>query len=459
MKAPPHPAAPLADLLASTRPAAVWLRRLLLLALVSAGVSASATVIRYLTPPWIYEKDFLQEYLFARAVLGQISPYGVLQELGARFLTRPDIPLFPHPTPHPPPVVFVALPFGLLPYEQAQVAWLLLGVSCLVIALRLLLHPHFPGLSLSKFALICLITVPLLHFWEELGLGQMMMLQLLLLVAAWRALRVHRAGPGAILLGLALALKLIAWPIVILLMVGKKWRAIIVALATFACANLAAALILGPREVIYYYSVVSGWVWGIYRGDWGNFSLMSVSWRLFGGTGVSSLTGLHAPPLVAAPSLAYPAAILLVGIWLAVGLTWAAQARSFDVAFGMALCTSVLASPLTWCHYLILLVMPLSTVTRQVINLGFPRRYVYQLLLLTGLLSIPASLFHDTVLLFAQPPPTPAGSPIIPFTASLIDLIPAAAVIALLCLLRQLDRQENRAPASVERAGQTAGGG
>jgi hypothetical protein len=356
-------------------------------------------------------------------------------------------------------VVFVALPFGLLPYEQAQVAWLLLGVSCLVIALRLLLHPHFPGLSLSKFALICLITVPLLHFWEELGLGQMMMLQLLLLVAAWRALRVHRAGPGAILLGLALALKLIAWPIVILLMVGKKWRAIIVALATFACANLAAALILGPREVIYYYSVVSGWVWGIYRGDWGNFSLMSVSWRLFGGTGVSSLTGLHAPPLVAAPSLAYPAAILLVGIWLAVGLTWAAQARSFDVAFGMALCTSVLASPLTWCHYLILLVMPLSTVTRQVINLGFPRRYVYQLLLLTGLLSIPASLFHDTVLLFAQPPPTPAGSPIIPFTASLIDLIPAAAVIALLCLLRQLDRQENRAPASVERAGQTAGGG
>lgn len=459
MKAPPDPPSPIADLLASTRPAAVWLRRLLLLTMILAGVSASSTVIRYLTPPWIYEKDFLQEYLFARAVLGQVNPYGVLQELGTLFLPRPDIPLFPHPTPHPPPVVFVALPFGLLPYEQAQVAWLLLGMSCMVIALWLLLQPHFPGLSIPKFALICLITIPLLHFWEELGLGQLMMLQLLLLMGAWRAFRVGRERAGAVCLGLALALKLIAWPLIILLMVGRKWRAIIVALATFASANLAAALILGPREVIYYYSTVSEWVWGIYRGDWGNFSLMSVGWRLFEGTGVSSLTGLHAPPLVAAPGLAYPAAILVVGIWLVVGLMWAAKARSFDVAFSMTLCTSILASPLTWCHYLILLVMPLSLIARRIINLGCPRRAVYQFLLLVVLLSIPATLFHDAMMLFAQTPQPPARGMVIPFAASLIDLIPTAAVIALLFFLRQLDRKENRAPASVDRAGQTAGGG
>ena len=431
----------------------------MLLAALLAGLSASATTIRYLTPPWLYEKDFLQEYLFGRAVLSGVSPYTMMHELGALFLTRPDIPLFAHPTPHPPPVVFVAAPFGLLPYEQSQAAWFVLEIACLAAALRLLIQPLFPDLNISQFTLICLTAIPLLHFWEELGLGQLMMLQLLLLVAAWRALRVRREGTGAILLGLALALKLIAWPIVILLMVGRRRRAMIVALATFACANLAAALVLGLREVIYYYAVVSGWVWGIYRGDWGNFSLVSVGWRLFEGAGVTSWSGIHAPPLVAAPGLAYPAAILVAGIWLAVCFTWAAKAHSFDGAFGMALCTSVLASPLTWCHYLILLVMPLAIAVRRVVNLGFPRRSVYPLLLLVVALSIPASLIHDAMMRFVRPAQTPENGAIIPFAASLIDLLPAAAVIGLLLLLRQLDRHESGAPAPHDWAGQAAGGG
>jgi len=415
-------------------------------------------MFRYLAFPWLYQKDFLQDYLFACAILSQVSPYQMLPELAALCLPRRDIPLFPHPTPHPPPVIFVALPFGLLPYEQAQVAWFALELFCLVAAMRLLLQPHFPALNIAQVALSCLFIIPLLHFWEELGLGQMMLLQLLLLVAAWRALRVGHERAGAVGLGLALALKLIAWPLVILLMVERRWRAVIVALATFTGANLAAATIMGSRDIIYYYSVVSGWVWSIYRGDWANFSLMSIGWRLFEGTGSSNLTGLHAPPLVAAPGLAYPTSILVVGIWLAVGLTWASRARSFDVAFGMALCTSVFATPLTWCHYLVLLVMPFTITVRRIINLGFPRRYIYQLLFLVMLLSIPASLVYDTMLLFAQTPRLPARGIVIPFAASLIDLVPTAAGIMLLVLMRQLDRKGNHDLAGDAWVSQVAGG-
>ena len=48
-------------------------------------------------------------------------------------------------------------------------------------------------------------------------------------------------------------------------------------------------------------------------------------------------------------------------------------------------------------------------VVRRIINLAFPRQHVYRLLLLLVVLSIPAALFHDALLLFAQPAQAPAG--------------------------------------------------
>ncbi|MCX7670899.1 MAG: DUF2029 domain-containing protein [Anaerolineae bacterium] len=149
-----------------------WLQRLLLGAMTAAGISACLAAIRYLLPPLLYQRDFVQEYVFARAIWEHMSPYETVQALGALFLSRSDIPLFAHPTPHPPPVAFVALPFGLLPYEPAQIVWFLCEVLCLVMALRLLIRPFFPQLRGKRFALLCLLVLPLLHFWEELGLGQ-----------------------------------------------------------------------------------------------------------------------------------------------------------------------------------------------------------------------------------------------------------------------------------------------
>ena len=60
MKASRQPSSPIADLLISSQPATVWLRRLLLLAMILAGLSASRTALRYSTFPWLYQKDFIQ---------------------------------------------------------------------------------------------------------------------------------------------------------------------------------------------------------------------------------------------------------------------------------------------------------------------------------------------------------------------------------------------------------------
>lgn len=448
----------LSDLLTSTQPKAIWLKRLLLVAMMLLTASTSIAMFRYLTPPLLYQKDFLQEYLFARAVLSHITPYQMISELAALFLSQRDMPFFPHPTPHPPAVIFIALPFGLLPYEQAQAAWFILEAFCLAVVLRLLMQSLFPGLRIAQVALIYLMVIPLLHVWEELGLGQLMMLQLLLLTAAWRAFRADHERTGAVCLGLTLAFKLIAWPLIFLLITKRRWRAAIMTLGTFAGINLAAAAIIGPYEAVYYYSVVSRWVWSIYRGEWGNFSWMSIGWRLFEGTGSSHLTPIHAPPLIAAPNLIYPTSLLAVAIWLAVGLAWAARAPSFDCAFGLALCTSILASPLTWCHYLVLLAIPLSLMVHRIINSGFPARTVSLLLLLIVLLSIPASLLHDVMLLLARVSRPPAGGAVMPFAVSLIDLLPTAALTTLLVFMRQCDRMESHKSANAALINHPAGG-
>jgi hypothetical protein len=318
------------------------------------------------------------------------------------------------------------------------------------------MRPLFPDLGKGHFAIVALLIVPFLHFWEELGLGQLMVLQLLLLVGVWRAWRSGRMALAALLLGLALALKLIAWPLILSLLIQRQRRAALIAATTLTCANLAAATIVGTNAVVNYYTAVGAWVGGIYRADWGNFALASIGWRFFDGTGSGLFGGRQTPPLIDLPALALPVAVLLVGGWLVGGLRLAARAKTFDGAFSLTICTSVLASPLAWCHYLILLAIPLMIAARRVITLGFPRGPVYRLLLLALLLSIPAALFHDAMMLFVQSTQAAAGPP---FAASLIDLIPAAAVIALLVFVRALDRNEGHGPASVDRADQTAGGG
>lgn len=431
---------PLSVLLTSSGLSARLLRYLLVLLAVLLGLGTWELVVKVTFPPYSYRKDFVQEYLLAKAALSHVNPYQVLPELSARFLPYLPNRLFPHPTPHPPPVILVAWPLGLLSYEQAQAVWLVAEIICLVAAIWLLLTTWCLRHSMRWTLLLTLIAVPFFHFWEELIVGQAMILLLLVVSSAWRALRSRRELVGGVLLGLAVALKLIVWPLVVLLMLQKMWRAVLAAGVTVGMANLIAALIMGPHAVIYYYSIVSRMVWSLYRSHEGNLSLLSIGWRLFEGTGSPILVGVQAAPLIGAPDLAFPVSLAVVTGWLMISFALAARARSFDVAFGMVVCASVLVSPIVWSHYLVLLTLPVAVTVRQLAVVGFPRRYVNLLLLMILALSIPAFLLVDIMALFAFAGETTELGPVIPFATSLISLIPTVAVIALLVFLRVLAR-------------------
>src|SRR5262245_58336026 len=87
----------------------------------------------------LYGKDFIQEYLMAKAILNDVSPYLPLPELIDKWIGYNNFGLL-HPTPHPPILGLLSLPLGFLSYETAAIVWLIFQVLCLSASIILLLR-------------------------------------------------------------------------------------------------------------------------------------------------------------------------------------------------------------------------------------------------------------------------------------------------------------------------------
>jgi Glycosyltransferase family 87 len=430
----------LSSMFTSSRPFAILLGRLLIALLILNGLIALSKPIESLSIQYMYQKDYVQEYLMARAILSREKPYLPLPELGGLFLPSYSSTLFPHPSPHPPLAALLAAPFGLLPYEQSQALWFFFEITCLAVSCWLLATMWGSHIKFAQTLPIVIVALPFLHIWEELSLGQLMIPLLLLLIGAWRALRGGRDLAGGMLLGLAIALKLIIWPIIILLVMRSQWRAAFASCFSVAFVNLAGIVLIGPREVAYYYLVVGKAVWSFYKAQEGNISLSSVGWRLFDGTGSPVISQLHAPPLIAFSNFAGIASFSIVAIWLILGLAMAKKARSLDVAFSMMICVCILASPIAWCHYLVLLAIPFTVMVHEIIVREATPSHIWLLLLTFAFLSIPATDFHAAIVKVTPMIQSINGSPTASFAASLIYLTPTAVVILLLLQICKIDR-------------------
>lgn len=178
--------------------------------------------------------------------------------------------------------------------------------------------------------------------------GQLMSLLLILMVATWRALRSGNNIKGGGFLGCLIALKFIAWPVFIFLAIRRNWGAVIMAGVVTVSANLGAALLMGFDRILYYYLKVSAIVSPLYKAHEANFSMWTVGWRVFQGTGSPVLLGLEAPPLVASPVMAHFISWAIPLGLIGVGLTLALRARSFDTSFGIPVRVSILVNPVAW---------------------------------------------------------------------------------------------------------------
>ncbi|MBN2005251.1 MAG: DUF2029 domain-containing protein [Anaerolineae bacterium] len=366
-------------------------------------------------------------------------PYLPIPDLANRFIGPLPTVVFPHPTPHPPPVVIFALPLGLLGYQQAAVVWFVFEIVCVSVAVFMLLK--WLNIALRPWPLLfgMLALFAWNPFWQELVLGQLMALLFVILLLSWQALRTHRSILGGVLLGMVVSLKLIGWPIVLFLALRRNWRASGAAIATMVVTNGIAALLIGYKAALYYYLKVGGIVGSLYQAHTGNFSLWSVGWRLFDGTGSPIILDAEAPPVLVSPLLARGISVILPLLLVIVGLGLAYRTRDFDIAFAIVVCVSVVVNPVAWIHYFILATLPLCIIGQQLLAQHFPRTETRVAMICSLLLLVSHRQWENlAVTLGAQ---TIIGDTAVvnPWILIILTMLPAGLIIVLMWLLYRLD--------------------
>lgn len=410
------------------------LKRLLVLFAIINGLIGIKRSVDSLLPPQLYKKDFVQEYLLAKATLSGVNPYLPMPELAGMFLSGANYSELQHPTPHPPGVGLLCLPLAALDYEIAAVLWFFFELACLLASVLLLLRwwgePVRVGVALALYGL-ALGWAPVA---QDLWFGQLNACLLLLLLLAWLSLRAGKDALGSALLGGMIALKLMAWPVVIFLALRRRWRGVVAAGATTLAAHLVAATMIGSDYVRDYYLKIGPLLASIYRQHDSNFSVWTWGERLFAGGGEN----FWAPPLWSSAPLAQAFTFLAPIAVLSAALLLAFKARSFDTSFGLLVCAGILVSPIAWTHYLMLASIPIVVVACRLWTIGLPRRIAYPALGLLFALSLTQSSFAIAACSFANDA-TPDGLPIVPFAAGLITLIPAVALTGLILALWRSD--------------------
>ena len=423
----------------SREPVMVALRYSLVLTAVLMGIRNIRVWMLSLSFPYIFGKDFIQDFLISKAVWSGVNPYLPTKILADLFMG--PLPVrwnFLHPSPHPPPLALFFLPLGLLSYQHAAILWLLFELVCLSISLVLLLR----SLVVEKKVILASTSGLLILLWlpinAELVNGQWTALLLLLLVRAWQALRSRKDIQGGILLGGAIAVKLVPWPIVLFLMLRRNWQAACAAVMTIIVANVAASILIGFDRITQYYLKVGKSVLQTYHASIGNFSLWTIGWRMFNGTSLQDWGGANVPPLFAEPALAPFFSIAIPLTLLIFGFIFAFRARNIDTSFGILICVMILVSPIAWSYYLILALFPIAIAVRGLSFLNWPRKETNIAIFIGITFSFSARGLMPLLLGNRIPEGLVA---MLSFTAALLSLLPAVGLLALVWIVWRIPGQ------------------
>jgi len=394
-------------------------------------------LFRSLSDIHIYNKDFLQSYLLAKAVVEGVNPYLPLNKLAESFIDSPFFEsYFPHPSPHTPFSIIIVLPLAFFTYDQSVILWFIFEIFCITISVYLLLEWLIE--KKTKFYLIIIgtsfvLTLP--PFWEGLQWGVMSSLILLLFAGIWKAIRYERPVLTGIFLGFSLAIKFMGWPIILFLLIVKKWLAILISVLVFIFCNLIAVFTMGLSSVINYYHVVGPMVESIYRSISINFSVWSIGWRIFEGSlSPDFMPGFNILPLFEIQDLALYASILFLFLLILTGTILAKRANDRDISFGIFVCVSVLASPVTWLHYMMLLIIPLAITGKYLFRSSLPLVKTVVLTVTIILFTLPSKLVFNFIAKFGFYHPE-TDKLIVPFATGLLTLWPLLISIFLIFLL------------------------
>lgn len=311
------------------------------------------------TEAGVFLADFYQEWASARNRLEGLPVYTPQEITIERYLglqRDPNDPWFLEVNAHPPAAILLALPLARLSYADAFLVWNLLSLGVLALSIGLIVRAlHAPWLV---FPILTLLLVT--HgFWWQLILGQLNLLLLGLLTAAWVLARQGRGRGAGVFLGVATALKLFPGFLFFHFLLRRQWRVLAAGAVTVVGVLLLTELLLGPGIHRTYVGDVLPQT-SSFRASWRNLSLVGLGHKLFDPS--HPAPGLQVVPLARSPLLAQAASLAGLAAMLAV-LTWVVprgQTRQDeDLAFGLAVIAMLLVCPIVWDHYFLLLLLPL----------------------------------------------------------------------------------------------------
>jgi hypothetical protein len=234
-----------------------------------------------------------------------------------------------NPAVYPPVLVLLLLPLALLPVAIASLVWFFVLGACVVVALRLL------GVHDWRCHVLAVSSPAVVH---GMFYGNLTIALVTLVALAWR-FRDHAWVPG-IVVGAAVAAKLFVWPLVVWLLLTRRYRA--------ALWSGAAATSL----------VVGAWALIGFQGFHDYPALLRIVQDVYAVRSVSLAT--------AAAALGAPVSVAVVtaGVCGAAVLGLAARAaRRPDGdrrAFVLVVGACIVASPIVWPNYLALLLVPIA---------------------------------------------------------------------------------------------------
>src|SRR5215203_1440681 len=241
---------------------------------------------------------------------------------------------------NPPVWVLLISPLGLLEPLVAYRCFVLITLFVTVgylawMAGELRLRPAW---AVTGTAML-LLSSPLL---ATLALGQIYPVLALGLVAAWIADRRGKLVLSGGVLGLVVALKPSLLPVLLWPLVRRRWRAVVAALVAGGVATLVGVIVLGPGATLDYIGVLRDRSASAY---WDNASLPAAAARLF--TENSYAQNVATLPWTVPVGYALGIAAIL--------LTAMRVRHGPEVGLWVLVAASLLASPIAWHNYLVLL--------------------------------------------------------------------------------------------------------
>ena len=419
------------------------LRYILIGLVVIMGLARLRIILILLVSPATYqERDILQEFLMAKALISGVNPYLPLDELAHMFIG--NLSFFPHPAPYPPFIAILSTPLLLFSLKNVIVVWFIIEMICLIAisGMASILWRGRVDWVRTIFILFLLLTwYPVM---VDLLFGQLTIFLTTLLLAALLAFRKDKKILAGMLIGLSVAIKMFTWPLIVYFALKKDWRTLLSSCLTAIGLNLIALIAMGVGPILDYYLRVTFQVSAIYHSFLKNYSLWSIGYRLFDGTRPIGGDYISAPPLISLPKIAPLISAGLAAAFLVVGLIWALRSKDKDIAFSIIVCVIVAISPISWDHYYVMIIISLAILLINLSNHSYPSWPT----ILVIIIALMLFLFNDHIagvifILTGGQELLQANGNRITFASSLLEILPMVELIILTIILwRQGVRQQ-----------------